>query len=70
MYAVGSEIQPGTYKYTVVGSAGDWHVCRDANCSDEIAMDVIEGEGHTGYMTVPANAKYVKVWNLTLTPMS
>jgi hypothetical protein len=69
MYAVGSDIQPGTYRYTVTAQAGDWHLCRDANCEDEIALDAVEGYGHTGYLTVPPTARYLKTWNLTLTPM-
>jgi hypothetical protein len=30
----------------------------------------IDGEGHTDYVTVPATAKFVKLYYLTLTPMS
>jgi hypothetical protein len=74
MYAVGSEIQPGTYKYTVVGNdMGQWTLCRDANCdisNGVINMDTIDGEGHTGYLTVPPTAKYVKLYYLNLTRVS
>ena len=72
MYAVGSDIQPGTYRYTVTGNdMGAWSLCRDANCDGAglIDMNTIDGEGHTGYLTVPASAKYVKLYYLTLTPM-
>lgn len=73
MLQVGSEIAPGTYRYTVTGNdMGWWTLCRDARCdigAGEIDEDTIEGEGHTGYLTVPANASYVKLHCLTLTPM-
>jgi hypothetical protein len=73
MYAVGIDIQPGTYRYTVTGNdMGDWKLCSDANCevgAGLIDIEDIEGEGHTGYMTIPASAKYVKTYYLTLTPM-
>jgi hypothetical protein len=73
MYLVGTEIQPGTYRYTVTGEDwGSWELCNDARCNvgaGLIDMDMIDGEGHTGYLTIPSNAKYVKLANLTLTPM-
>jgi hypothetical protein len=73
MYAVGSEIQPGTYRYTVTGNdMGAWSLCSDARCyvgKGLIDMDTIDGEGHTGYLTVPPDARYVKTYYLTLTPM-
>jgi hypothetical protein len=72
MYRVGSDIQPGTYRYTVTDNdMGAWSLCSDANCevgAGLIDMDTIDGQGHTGYMTVPASAKYVKLYYLTLTP--
>lgn len=71
MLVVGTDIQPGTYRYTVTGNdMGDWELCRDANCEvgeGLINMETIDGEGHTGYMTVPPTAKYVKLYYLTLT---
>jgi hypothetical protein len=73
MYAVGTDIQPGTYRYTVTGNdMGDWKLCSDANCevgAGLIDIEDIHGEGHTGYLTIPASAKYVKTYYLTLTPM-
>ena len=73
MYLVGTEIQPGTYRYTVTGNdMGDWKLCSDANCevgAGLIDIEDIRGEGHTGYLTIPASAKYVKTYYLTLTPM-
>jgi hypothetical protein len=74
MYAVGSDIQPGTYRYVVTGNdMGAWSLCSDANCdvgAGLIDMDTVNGEGHTGYMTVPASAKYVKLYYLRLSPMN
>jgi hypothetical protein len=73
MYAVGTDIQPGTYRYTVTGNdMGDWKLYSDANCkvgAGLIDIEDIHGEGHTGYLTIPASAKYVKTYYLTLTPM-
>ena len=52
MYAVGTEIQPGTYRYTVTDNdMGSWSLCSDANCDVGAGMideDTIMGEGHTG----------------------
>ena len=73
MYLVGSDIQPGTYRYAVTGEDwGSWQLCSDARCdvgAGLIDMDVIDGAGHTGYLTIPPSARYVKLSNLTLTPM-
>ena len=70
MYAVGTDIQPGTYRYTVTGHDwGDWKLCRDANCDDPIDLAMVDGEGHAGYLTVPSSAKYAMLHYLTLTPM-
>jgi hypothetical protein len=33
-----------------------------------IDMDMIDGVGHTGYLSVPASAKFVKISNLQLAP--
>jgi hypothetical protein len=68
MYAVGTDIQPGTYRYTVTGHDwGDWELCGDANCGDPIAQSgVINGEGHTGRLTVTPGAGYLKLHYLTL----
>jgi hypothetical protein len=72
MFAVGTDIQPGTYRYIVTGNdLGSWSLCRDAICDGASLIDIadIDGEGHTGYLTVPASAKYLKTYYLTLTPM-
>ena len=73
MYAVGTDIQPGAYRYTVTNNdMGQWSLCSDANCDPSTGLideDTIMGQGHTGYMTIPASAKYVKTYYLTLTPM-
>ena len=69
MYRVGVDIQPGDYVYRVVGNGmGSWMLCPDANCDDPIDMDTVDGMGHTGYLTIPASAKYVKINDLLLTP--
>jgi hypothetical protein len=70
MYAVGTDIQPGTYRYTVTGHDwGYWKLCGDANCDNVINIAMVEGEGHTGYVTVTATAKYLQLHYLTLSPM-
>lgn len=73
MYRVGVDIQPGDYQYRVVGNGyGSWEVCRDAACDvgqGLIDMDTVDGMGHTGYLTVPASAKFVKTNDLALAPM-
>jgi hypothetical protein len=73
MYAVGTDIQPGTYRYIVTGNdMGSWSLCSDPNCDVDaglIDIENIDGEGHTGYMTVPASARFVKTYYLTLSPM-
>jgi hypothetical protein len=73
MLQVGSEIAPGTYRYAVTGNdMGAWKLCSDARCdvgAGMIDMDTVDGEGHTGYLTVPSSAKYVKLHYLTLSPM-
>jgi hypothetical protein len=74
MYLVGSEIQPGTYRYTTVPgtNGGSWELCRDTACDVGVGlidMATIDGGGHTGYLTVPSTARYLKINNLTLTPM-
>lgn len=71
MYRVGVDIQPGEYKYRVVGNGiGSWELCADANCNNSLDSDSMEGMGHTGYMTVTSNAKYLKTNDLILAPMS
>jgi hypothetical protein len=71
MLQVGSEIAPGTYRYTVTGNdMGSWSLCRDANCNvgkGLIDMDTVDGEGHTGYLSITPDVKYVKLYYLTLT---
>lgn len=71
MYAVGTDIQPGTYRYTVTGHDwADWELCRDANCAEHVAQScVVNGEGHTGYLTVTSGAGYLKLHYLTLSAM-
>ena len=72
MYRIGVEIQPGDYKYTVVGNGmGSWQLCSDAACdgSGLIDIETIDGMGHTGYLTVPAGAKFLKTNDLVFTPM-
>jgi hypothetical protein len=72
MYRVGSEIQPGDYMFKVVGNgSGSWELCSDATCDvggGLIDMDTADGMGHTGYLTVPASAKFLKTNDLYLTP--
>jgi hypothetical protein len=72
MYRVGSDIQPGDYTYRIVGGDwGSWLTCSNATCdvgNGLIDIDVIDGTGHTGYLTIPQTAKFVKVTNLQLTP--
>ena len=73
MYLVGTEIRPGTYRYTVTGQDwGSWELCSNARCdvgAGLIDMDMIDGAGHTGYLAIPSSAKFVKLSNLTLTPV-
>src|SRR6185437_12172797 len=73
MYRVGTDISPGDYTYKVVGSDwGSWQLCSNAQCSLESGlddMDMIDGAGHTGYFSVPAGTKFVKISNLQLQPM-
>jgi hypothetical protein len=67
MYRVGSDISPGDYTYTVVGGDwGSWKLCPDANCTDPTDMDVIDGAGHHGYVTVTPGTKFLKTTNLRL----
>jgi hypothetical protein len=33
-------------------------------------MDMLDGIGHTGYLTIPPTAKFLKPTNLALTPAS
>jgi hypothetical protein len=73
MYRVSTDIPAGDYTYRVVGADfGAWYTCSDTSCqvgAGCIDMDAISGAGATGYMTIPASAKYVKLTNLALTPM-
>jgi hypothetical protein len=71
MYRIGADIPPGDYTYRVVGSDwGSWELCATAGCEgdDLLNIDVIDGVGHTGYVTVPSTAKYLKVSYLNLQP--
>jgi hypothetical protein len=72
MFAIGVDIDAGEYTYRVVGADwGSWKLCSNPSCdfaTGLIDMDVIDGEGHTGHLTVPASAKYLKTENLQLTP--
>jgi hypothetical protein len=72
MYRIGpGGLPPGEYTYRVVSSDwGSWHLCPDANCDDPIDMDVIDGAGHTGYMTVTPGTRFLKITNLQLTDWS
>ena len=73
MYRVGVDIQPGDYTYTVVGNGmGSYEFCSNATCDigdGLIDMATVDGMGHTGYMTIPKTAKFVKTNDLVLTPM-
>jgi hypothetical protein len=70
MYRLGTEVSPGDYTYTVVGAEwGSWELCPDANCASPTDMDVIDGTGHTGYLTVTSGTRFVKLTNLQLRPM-
>jgi hypothetical protein len=70
MLQVGSEIAPGTYRYAVTGNdMGAWSLCSDARCDvgkGLIDMGTVDGQGHTGYLTVTPDVKYVKLYYLTL----
>lgn len=70
MYAVPDDIPPGEYTYKVVGADwGAWELCTDTLCDPGKGMldgDMIDGTGHTGYLTIPRNAKYLKLTNLRL----
>jgi hypothetical protein len=70
MLKVGTDISPGTYRYTVTGhNMGAWKLCSDANCevgSGMIDMATVDGLGHIGYFTVTPSTKYVKLYYLTL----
>jgi hypothetical protein len=72
MYRVGGDIQSGDYTYRVVGANwGSWETCSNATCDIDnglINMDVIDGAGHTGYLTIPPSTKFVKIINLQLAP--
>jgi len=71
MYAVGTDIQPGHYRYTVVGSSwGAWHLCSNTMCrpgDGMINMDIVQGAGTTGYLDITSDVKYVQLINLRLT---
>ena len=72
MFRIGTDIQPGDYTYRVVGADwGSWELCSNTSCSLDsglIDMDMIDGAGQTGYLTVPATAKYLKTSYLQLYP--
>ena len=71
MYAVGTDIQPGHYRYVVTGADwGAWHLCSNTMCrpgNGMINMDMIEGAGATGYLDVTSDVRYVQLINLRLT---
>ena len=73
MYRVGTDIQPGDYTYTVNSSDwGSYKLCATANCSDLddiIDIEVVDGAGATGYLTITPGTKFVKLTNLALTPL-
>lgn len=68
MYAVPTDIPYGEYTYKVTGGDwGSWELCSDTLCDPGKGMldgDMIDGAGHTGYLTIPRNAKYLKLTNL------
>jgi hypothetical protein len=73
MYRVGTDIMPGDYQYVINDSDwGSYRICATASCNPGggvIDMSgPIDGYGQVGWLTVPADAKYVKTINLSLTP--
>lgn len=63
------QIAPGDYQAAPTDSMGYWETCRNITCEigtdGFIENDLIEGPD---YMNIPADAQYVKLSDITLTP--
>jgi len=51
--------------YTDCVGMGSWSLCSNARCDEGnglIDMDTIDGQGHTGYLSITPDVKYLKLY--------